>query len=81
VTAPGLLRPLNVAWHRLGLALGRVAVPLTMAVVFFVAVTPVAAALRLMGKDPLRLKRRPDAASYWIERRDSAAPGDMTQQY
>jgi hypothetical protein len=39
-----------------------------MAFVFFGAVLPTGLIMRALGKDPLRLKRRPDANSYWIER-------------
>jgi hypothetical protein len=52
-----------------------------MGALFFCAVTPFAYALRLMGKDILRLKRN-DEKSYWIER---APPGpaknSMGQQF
>ncbi|MGD9784571.1 MAG: SxtJ family membrane protein [Hyphomicrobiaceae bacterium] len=66
---PGLLKPLNVAWFRLGILLGRVVSPVVMALVFFGVVTPTAVALRLSGKDPLRLKKAPAGQqSYWIDR-------------
>jgi hypothetical protein len=40
-----------------------------MAFVFFAAVVPTGFVVRLLGKDPLRLRRQSDANSYWIERR------------
>jgi hypothetical protein len=36
-----------------------------LVVLFIVLITPAALVLRLLGKDPLRLKRSPDATSYW----------------
>jgi hypothetical protein len=39
-----------------------------MALLFYVTVTPIAMLMRALGKDPLRLRRDPHAASYWLER-------------
>ena len=39
-----------------------------MAVLFFAVVTPTGLAMRLAGKDPLRLRFDRRAASYWIHR-------------
>lgn len=66
--APHWLRPLNRLWHRFGLLLGRIVSPIVMGTLFFVVVTPVATLARLFGNDPLRLKRDPEAVTYWIER-------------
>ncbi|HEY7666149.1 MAG TPA: SxtJ family membrane protein [Xanthobacteraceae bacterium] len=65
-TAP--LSPLNKAWLKLGALLYRIVSPIVMAMLFYLTVTPIALLMRLLGKDPLRLRRDPDAASYWIER-------------
>ena len=43
----------------------------TLAVVFLLILTPFGLVLRLMGKDPLRLKR-PAAETYWNEARESS---------
>jgi hypothetical protein len=53
-----------------------------MAFVFFGAVLPTGLVMRALGKDPLRLKRQPDANSYWIERRPPGpAPKSMKDQF
>ena len=65
---PALLVPLNRAWFRFGLLLQRVVNPLVMAVIYFAVVTPTGLVMRALGKDPLRLRRDPDAKSYWIHR-------------
>jgi hypothetical protein len=54
--------------RKLGLLLSRIVTPVVMGVVFFAVVTPVALILRVLGKDPLRLKLDPTAATYWIDR-------------
>ena len=70
---PASLAPLNRLWTRLGLVLYKVVNPLVLGLLFYGTVTPVGWLMRAMGKDPLRLKRDPAAASYWI-RRDPPGP-------
>jgi len=65
---PASLTPLNLAWTRLGLLMSKVANPVVMALIFLTTVVPIGLAMRLAGKDPLRLKSDPEAESYWIER-------------
>src|SRR5437867_3694299 len=54
--APRILSPLNRLWARLGDLLHKVTTPLIMGLLFFGALTPCAAIMRLVGKDSLRLK-------------------------
>jgi hypothetical protein len=42
--------------------------PIVMGVIFFATVTPTGWIMRLLGKDVLSLKRRPDLETYWIAR-------------
>ncbi|GIK33694.1 MAG: hypothetical protein BroJett010_02530 [Gammaproteobacteria bacterium] len=53
LAAPASLRPVYRGWMRLGLLLGKVTTPLIMGVVFFLVVTPMGIARRLLGKDTL----------------------------
>jgi hypothetical protein len=68
LTVPRFLRPLNRLWTEFGVMLHRVANPIVIAALFFGVVTPLAVFLRLLGKDPLRLRPDPAASTYWIER-------------
>ena len=80
--APGTLRPLNWLWHRFGLLLHMIMSPLIMGAIFFLAVTPVALLMRLFGKDVLGLRRRRDAATYWVAREtQGSAPEAMKRQF
>lgn len=80
--SPRLLVPLNRAWTALGWAMHRVVSPLVMGAIFFGVVLPIGLALRLAGKDLLRLRREPDAPSYWIPRQPPGpAPDSMRQQF
>ncbi len=79
---PAALAPLNRLWLRLALLLYRVVSPVTMAVLFFLVVTPTGLLMRLFGKDPLRLAREPDAPSYWLKREPPGpAPETMRNQF
>ncbi len=76
VVRPSWLHPLNRAWMRLGLLLGRIVNPIVTAVLFFVVFTPAGLLLRALGKDPLRLKRPPQTTTYWIPREAAGTPRD-----
>ncbi|MFQ5483012.1 MAG: hypothetical protein ACE5ER_09655 [Nitrospinaceae bacterium] len=79
---PALLHPLNRLWMRLGLLLNRIVSPVFLAVIFFLAVTPVGLLMRLFGKDLLRLKFQPNASSYWIPRTPPGPdPQTMPRQF
>jgi hypothetical protein len=79
---PSLLHSANGVWTRLGLLLGRIVNPIVMTILFFLVFAPVGILLRLLGKDPLRLKQDRQATSYWIVR-DSASiqPESMSRQF
>jgi hypothetical protein len=77
-----VLRPPNVVWFKLGIALHHVVNPIIMGAIFFGAVTPMGMLLRALGKDHLRLKRSQQSSTYWIEReRPAPAPGSMSKQF
>ena len=79
---PRVLAPLNRIWFRLGLLLHHVVNPIIMGVVYYLAVVPMGLLLKARGKDLLRLKRDPNAESYWIVRDPPGpAPGSMKQQF
>jgi hypothetical protein len=79
---PQVLNPLNRLWLRFGLLLHRVVNPVGMALVFYGAVWPTGLVMRWMGRDLLRLKLEPDAASYWIVRQPPGpSPETMRDQF
>ena len=82
LVAPKALRPLNWLWFRFGLALHHVVTPVVMGLLFFLVVSPIGLLMRASGKDPLRLRRAPEAASYWIVRQPPGpAPESMKNQF
>jgi hypothetical protein len=79
---PALLAGLNRLWMKLGILLGKVVSPIALGILFYVVITPIGVAIRLTGKDPLRLKFDPDAESYWIPREPPGPPpGSMKNQF
>lgn len=79
-TAP--LAPLNRLWHRLAVRLYAVVNPLVMAMLFAVTIIPIGLLLRARGKDLLRLRREPDAKTYWIPREHGGTdPDTMRNQF
>lgn len=79
LVAPRVLRPLNLLWFKFGMLLHHVVTPVVMGLLFFVTVTPVGLLMRATGKDPMRLKRDPAAATYWL-RRDPPGPAPETMK-
>ena len=65
---PDLLGPLNKVWTRFGLLLHKVTSPIVLGIMFFGVVTPIGLLMRAAGKDPLKLRRQADAATYWVDR-------------
>jgi len=78
-TAPHVLRKPKLAWLFLGFLLGRVVNPIVLGLLFVFLITPLALVMRLTGRDPLRLRRAPDAITYW-QAKDPAS-SDMTLQF
>ncbi len=68
ILAPGILRPLNKLWIEIGLKMGAVMTPVTMLVIYVITIIPTGFILKILSKDPLRLKFDKKAGSYWINR-------------
>ena len=82
IFAPSRLSGLNRAWSKVGGVLAKVVNPIVLALLFFVAVTPMAFVMRTLGKRPLRLAPDPTAATYWIKREPPEGGGlSMRRQF
>jgi large-conductance mechanosensitive channel len=82
ITFSSLLGPFNRAWFKFGLLLGQAVNPIILGFVFFLVVTPIGIVRRLLGKDSLHLKPRPNLKSYWIDRNPPGPKlGSMTKQF
>ena len=65
---PPALAPLNKRWMKFGLLLSSSSARSSSAYCSILTVTPIALLMRASGQGSLRLRREPDATSYWIER-------------
>ncbi len=82
LTFPRALKGPNVLWFRFGLLLHRIISPLILGLIFFVAVTPTALIMRMLGKDLLNLRLDSNAKSYWIRRNPPGPePRSMGNQF
>lgn len=79
---PGFLGPANRVWLKFGLLLHHVVEPVVMGLLFALTVVPTGLAMRLAGKDLLRLKWDSKATSYWILRTPPGpSPESIRQQF
>ncbi len=79
--APSSLRLLNRLWMKLGLVLHRIVNPIVMGLLFYGTILPTGLVMRMRGRDLLRLKRQPNADSYWIARTPGPTPESMKDQF
>ncbi len=75
--APPARRPIFLGWSYATYPIGWTVSHLIMAAVFFLAITPVAMLLRLLGRDSMERKLDRNAKSYWVVR----SPSDGVQRY
>jgi hypothetical protein len=79
---PGLLAPLNRQWTKLGVLLAKVVSPVALGLLFYGVIAPIGIVMRLVGKDPLRLKLDRATDSYWIRRTPPGPqPDSMNNQF
>ena len=74
---PIVLRPLNKAWYKLGLLMGRVVSPIVLGILFFILISPIAIVMRLAGRDALKLRKQ-NVQSHWVDR---APPGPSSDSF
>ena len=82
MTAPLILRPLSVVWFGFSHLLGTVMSKVLLAAVFYLIVTPVGVARRLLGHDSLRLRAfKGGDASVMHVRQHVFVPDDLDKPY
>jgi saxitoxin biosynthesis operon SxtJ-like protein len=63
---PRALRPLFVTWLAVAFPIGWTVSRIILMILFFGVITPVAVVCRLFGRDVLKLRRQPQAVTYWM---------------
>jgi hypothetical protein len=64
-TVPEALRPLHAVWMAVVFPVGWIVSHVLLAAVFFLLFAPIALLLRAAGADPLQLRPKREAGSYW----------------
>lgn len=75
---PCIAKPLYYIWYGIAACIGLVMANLIFTVLFYAIFTPMALAIRLLGRDALNLKWKKTAASHW---KDAAPPPPASQYF
>lgn len=79
---PGILRPLAIAWHYFGFALGKIVNPLILGVIFIGLLTPVGLIRRALRYDPMKRKLwKKGEDSVFNVRNHTYSPDDLLKPY
>jgi hypothetical protein len=82
MTAPMLFYPIAVVWLKLSHVLGTIVSKVILTIIFIVLVIPVGLLWRLIGKDPLKLKKfKKGNESVMIIRNHVFRPKDLEKPY
>ena len=74
VLAPGILRPVYLAWRKAAHLIGKLVTIVMLTLVYYLVVTPSALLKRPFGGRPLPLTPDKNASSYWVARTEPAQP-------
>ena len=73
--------PLYLAWMRIFFPLGWIVSHAIVAVIYYLVVTPIGVAMRVVGRDPMRRRFLRDAKTYWTPTRREASLSQYFRQY
>ena len=74
ICMPGPMGPIYRAWLKLARLFGRMVTVMTLALTYYLVVTPSAMIKWMFGGRPIQVKPDKDALSYWVERDEPAQP-------
>jgi hypothetical protein len=78
---PALVRPVFVGWMVLAWPIGWVVSHVLLGLTYFGLFTPLALVFRLVGRDALGRRRRPEGASTWVPRVEASDPRAYFRQF
>ncbi len=78
---PRAVRPVFVAWMVVAFPIGWAVSTALLAALFYGVFTPLGLLFRLAGRDPLRLRPQPAAATYWTPKPAAADVRRYFQQF
>ena len=74
------LSPLNFAWFKFGILLGKLVNPIVMGVLFYLLISPVAVISKLFGRDELKIKKT-ETNTFWINKKIEKDLKSFKNQY
>ena len=77
---PGVLKPVYRLWMGLAFCLGWFNTRLILIAVYYLVVTPIGLAARLLGKDFLNIKLDKSARTYWHKRESDNIPKERYER-
>jgi hypothetical protein len=82
----GLVKPQAIRWIYVGAMLlafpiGWLLSRVVLTILFYGVFTPIALLFRIIGRDALGLKKRPESASYWVLKPRAVGPEDYFRQF
>jgi len=80
-TRPRLLGTPNKLWMKFSLLLARFVSPIILGVLFYILITPLALAMRLFGRDELRLKTKNVVTNWQIRKINGYSLDSFKNQY
>ena len=81
LVAPKLLSPVYAGWMRVGKILGKVNTFLILSLIFYLVVTPVGFAYRILSSNSKKFLHKTSKNSYWIKRIPSNHKDDMKRAF
>ncbi len=78
---PQIATPFYLLWYGIACSIGIVVSNVLLGVVFYVVVTGIGLIMRMIGRDPLRLKIDKNADTYWLDVEKIDDPTRYYRQY
>jgi uncharacterized protein YacL len=78
---PGIARPFYVIWYGLACAIGLIVGNILLAVVFYILITGVGIAMRLVGRCSISTRMDKQAATYWKDAKPVTDPQRYYRQF
>jgi hypothetical protein len=78
---PGIARPFYVVWYGVACAMGLVVGNILLAVVFYILITGVGLAMRVVGKGSIRKASDKQATTYWKDAKPVTDPQRYYRQF
>lgn len=81
LAVPGWIRPIYTSWMVAAFPIGWLVSHAMLGLIYYGLFTPLAIGFRLLGRDPLRRRRKPEGETYYLPKLTPTDPATYFQQY